>query len=85
MEFYDVTSNSSFRSPRIAAEFVLLASESTKNPFTISKRKTVDDEHTPGIFRLVDIISPNGRNGTQGSFQIKSLSLNCIWRIILFY
>lgn len=69
LEFISLSSNASFESPRIAAEFVLIASESPKSPFTISKRKTVDDEHTPGIFTLVDIVTPNGLNGTQGTFN----------------
>lgn len=66
MEFVDLSWNSTFASPRIAGEFALVASESPKKPYKISKRKTVDDEHTPGIFTLVDVISPDGGNGTQG-------------------
>lgn len=69
MEFIDLSWNSTFASPRIAAEFALVASESPKKTYKISKRKTVDDEHTPGIFTLVDVISPDGGNGTQGRFD----------------
>lgn len=73
MEFVDLSWNSSNGSPRIAAEFALVASESPKKPYKISKRKTVDDEHTPGIFTLVEVISPDGGNGTQGKFGIVAL------------
>lgn len=67
MEFIDLSWNSSFGSPRIAAEFALVASESPKKPYKITKRKTNDDEHTPGIFTLVDVVSPDASdNGTQG-------------------
>lgn len=71
MEFVNLSWNSSIASPRIAAEFALVASESPKKPYKITKRKTVDDEHTPGIFTLVDVISPEGGNdnGTQGKFD----------------
>lgn len=76
MEFVDLSWNSTYSSPRIAAEFALVASESPKKPFKITKRKTVDDEHTPGIFTLVDVISPDaGDNGTQGSYlQFRPIS-----------
>lgn len=67
IEFINLSSNASFESPRIAGEFVLVASESPKNPFTINKKKTIDDEHTPGTFTLVEIVTPNGLNGTQGT------------------
>lgn len=70
MEFVDLSWNSSFASPRIAAEFALVASEPPNKPYKITKRKTVDDEHTPGIFTLVDVISPDGSNGTQGNPSI---------------
>lgn len=67
MEFVNLTTKAAFASPRIAAEFVLVANEtSTAQPFTVSEHKTIDDEHTPGIFKLMDIISPDGVNGTQG-------------------
>lgn len=49
MEFIELTpTNSGWKSLRVGAEFVLVASEVNKNPFTINKRKTVDDENTPG-------------------------------------
>lgn len=76
LEFVDLLSTASFGSPRIAGEFVLVASESNKRKFSINKRKTIDDEHTPGIFTLVDIMSPDGLNGTQGLyFELKILRL----------
>lgn len=69
MEFIDLAWNSAFASPRIAAEFALIASESPKKPYKITKRKTADDEHTPGIFTLIDVISPEDGNGTQGTLN----------------
>lgn len=76
MEFINLSSNKTFESPRIGAEFILLATESTNNPFTITKRKTVDDEHTPGTFTLIDIISPDARNGTQGTIHFLLVHLS---------
>lgn len=67
IEFLSLTSNASFESPRIAAEFVLVADESPSSPFKIEKLKTIDDEHTPGIFTLIDVVSPGSHNGTHGN------------------
>lgn len=58
-----MATNKSFDKLRIAAEFVMIAGESPTHNFTINKRKTVDDEHTPGTFTLVDIMSSNGTLG----------------------
>lgn len=67
MEFIDLTSRAAFDKPRVAVEFVLVASESPKNPFTVSKRKTIDDEYAARVFTLIDVVSPDGLNGTQGN------------------
>lgn len=66
LELIDLTPNATISDLRVAAEFVMVTSESPKGSFAIKERKTVDDEHTPGTFRLVDIVSPDGDNGTQG-------------------
>lgn len=61
-----INSNHSFPSTRLAAEFILIADESKKQPFILSERKTLDDEHTPGIFKLIDITSPESFLGSRG-------------------
>lgn len=69
IEFVNLTVvNASFGSPRIAMEMALIANETTTRPFIISERKTINDEYTPGTFKLIDIVSPDGANGTQGEF-----------------
>lgn len=80
MELIDLTSNKTFHALRVAAEFVMVASESSKNNFNIKERRTVDDEHTPGTFKLVDIVSPDGENGTQGNQINPNYSSNFIMR-----
>lgn len=79
IEFVNLSSNKTFESPRIAAEFVLIASQSPKNAFNVSKRKTVDDEHTPGTFTLVDIVTPGENQGT--SFAINLFQSNFIFQL----
>lgn len=68
MEFFELATNKSFPQPRLAAEVVFMVDEkSTGNQtFKISKRKTLDDEHTPGIFELIDISSPESFMASRG-------------------
>lgn len=78
IEFVNLTvANASIGSPRIAMEMALIANETTTRPFTISERKTLNDEHTPATFKLIDIVSPDGTNGTQGEF-LSRLHVYCI-------
>lgn len=79
IEFVKLTSKPSSPStlphiehPRIAAEFLLMANESNQKSFTVSTRKTLDDEHTPGIFELIDIISPNSLMAAKGLYSQKT-------------
>lgn len=57
---------------RIAAEIILIASElDQEKSFVVSTRKTLDDEHTPGIFELIDITSPESYTAARGLFFFK--------------
>uniref|UniRef100_A0A2M3Z6D0 Putative lysosomal transcription factor n=1 Tax=Anopheles braziliensis TaxID=58242 RepID=A0A2M3Z6D0_9DIPT len=49
-----------FSNPRFAIELVFVVSEQRvqNSEFQVTKRKTLDDEHTPGIFEIVDVMSP---------------------------
>lgn len=68
IEFVNLTA---INSSRIAIEMALIANETKTRPFTISVRKTLNDEHTPGTFKLIDIVSPiDGANGTLGEYSI---------------
>lgn len=82
IEFVNLTANASFDSPRVAAEFVLVANETSTRPFTISERKTVDDEHTPGTFKLIDVVSPDGVNGTQGTYTRLIQNKNFVFELL---
>lgn len=74
MEFFQLATNSSFQKPRLAAEVILIVDEANigNQTFKISKRKTLDDEHTPGIFELIDISSPESFMASRGLFLIIS-------------
>lgn len=52
-----------FAASRFAVEIVLVATEETitnssERSFAVKLRKSLDDEHTPGVFNIVDICSP---------------------------
>uniref|UniRef100_A0A336LLA7 CSON010963 protein n=1 Tax=Culicoides sonorensis TaxID=179676 RepID=A0A336LLA7_CULSO len=50
----------SFHAPRLAMEMIFATSDlkSSNETFHITKRRTLDDEHTPGIFELDTLLSP---------------------------
>lgn len=62
--------NESWKGARYAAEMVMVASEdkSNKPGFVMQKRKSLDDEHTPGIFELIEIASPKSYVGGDGKY-----------------
>lgn len=63
----NITSN--YTHPRIAITFLLVSSESkSEGSFKLKKRRNLDDEFTPGIFDVFDVVSPRSTNGTQGAF-----------------
>lgn len=51
-----------FKAPRFAVELAFMTSDSklTNNSFRMSRRRTLDDEHTPGIFELDNLQSQSG-------------------------
>lgn len=62
--------NDTYKSARFAIEVVLVDGErkSSRSQFTIQKRKSMDDSHTPGIFELVEIASTESLIGASGKF-----------------
>lgn len=61
--------NSSFKNPRFAAEFVIVSDESKlqNQSFDVHSKKSLDDEHTPGIFEIVEIASPKSFMANEGN------------------
>ena len=67
--------NSTFNAPRFAAELVFISSEErassnddTQHRFNIHEKRSLDDEHTPGIFELIEIASPQSYTASRGNF-----------------
>lgn len=60
--------NSTFKNARFAAEFVVVSAEPKSNnqSFTVHSKKSLDDEHTPGIFEIIEIASPKSLMANEG-------------------
>lgn len=58
-----------FSSPRVAIELLMTSSEDkTEGKFKLNKRRNLDDEFTPGIFDVYNIVSPRSFNDSRGAF-----------------
>ncbi|XP_058129533.1 glycosylated lysosomal membrane protein-like [Anopheles ziemanni] len=60
-----------FANPRFAVELLFVVSEqaAVSSHFEVTKRKTLDDEHTPGIFEIVDVLSPGAFTFSAGGYM----------------
>lgn len=61
--------NSSFSSSRFAVGVLIASSDKANTTATIISRKSLDDEHSPGIFTLVDLQTPMAESGKGGYLQ----------------
>lgn len=58
-----------YSSARVAVEFLAVSSENkSEGTFRLNKRRNLDDEFTPGIFDVYDIVSPRSDNDSRGAF-----------------
>lgn len=60
-------------SVRYGIEVMLVSAEPDKlqtETFTIHNKKSLDDEHTPGIFELIEIASPESFIAAKGEWKI---------------
>lgn len=61
--------NSSYNQPRIAIEMMMSSDEDkSEGSYKINRIRNLDDEFTPGIFDVYNIVSPRSHNDTKGSF-----------------
>lgn len=60
---------SEYTTPRVAIEFLTVSSENkSEGSFRLKKRRNLDDEFTPGIFDVYDIVSPQSHSDATGAF-----------------
>lgn len=61
--------SSSYKNPRIAFELFMVSSENkTEGSYTMNRVRNLDDEFTPGIFDVYNLVSPRSVNDIKGSF-----------------
>lgn len=62
--------SSKFDRPRFAVELLFVVSEQAVagTDFEITKRRSLDDEHTPGIFEIIDVLSPGAFKFSTGGY-----------------
>lgn len=61
--------HSNYSSPRIAIELLMISSEeSSEGPFQMDRIRNLDDEFTPGIFDVYNIVSPRSKKSSSGGF-----------------
>lgn len=60
---------SNFSSPRIAIELLTISSEDEREgSYKLNRIRNLDDEFTPGIFDVYNLLSPRSDNNTKGGF-----------------
>lgn len=61
--------NSTYNSPRIAFQLLLVSDEAkSEGSYTINRLRNLDDEFTPGIFDVYNLVSPRSSSDKKGSF-----------------
>jgi Lysosomal transcription factor, NCU-G1 len=73
-----------YSSPRVAFEFLTVSSENkNEGAFRLKRRRNLDDEFTPGIFDVYDIVSPRSHNASKGAFyQYRPVCYTTKWRTV---
>lgn len=73
-----------YSSPRVAFEFLTVSSEDkSEGAFRLKRRRNLDDEFTPGIFDVYDIVSPRSHNDSHGAFyQYRPVCYTTKWRTV---
>ncbi|XP_049791117.1 glycosylated lysosomal membrane protein-like [Schistocerca nitens] len=68
MVFDRLTTDPSFNNSRFAVEFVIVSQDQRNGTMIVDVRKSLDDEHTPGVFTLVDVESPSSHSRSSGGY-----------------
>lgn len=78
----NLTSN--YSSPRVAIQFLIVSSEDkSAGSFRLNKRRNLDDEFTPGIFDVFDVVSPrSSKENRWAFFQYRPVCYTTKWRTV---
>ncbi|GBP21885.1 Glycosylated lysosomal membrane protein A [Eumeta japonica] len=64
----NVTTWKGYNSSRLALGMCLLSTDGIDDTMRLSVRKSLDDEHTPGVFEIIEIKTPESYNHGDGGF-----------------
>ncbi|PSN45259.1 hypothetical protein C0J52_10341 [Blattella germanica] len=65
----DLKTNSTFSNSRYAVDVLLASNDKANSTAIIDPKKSLDDEHSPGVFTLVDLQTPMASSGRGGYLQ----------------
>ncbi|XP_059062089.1 glycosylated lysosomal membrane protein A-like [Achroia grisella] len=64
----NLTCSEDYEASRFALHFLLVSTDKKNDTMNYTMRKSLDDEHTPGVFEIVEIVTPASRRGEGGGF-----------------
>lgn len=72
----------SFEKSRYGISLVTISSDPSNSTMVLNVKKTLDDEHDPGVFSIVEVTSPEARSPTDNVDLVKGGYIQ--WRPIVF-
>ncbi|KAJ8714378.1 hypothetical protein PYW07_002603 [Mythimna separata] len=64
----NLTSSEDYNASRFAIHFLMVSTDDRSDSMTYSMRKSLDDEHTPGVFEIFEIKTPKSSRSDDGGF-----------------
>uniref|UniRef100_A0A1E1WLR1 Lysosomal protein NCU-G1 n=1 Tax=Pectinophora gossypiella TaxID=13191 RepID=A0A1E1WLR1_PECGO len=64
----NVTSSRAYNASRFALHLLLVSTDPAGDTMRYSMRRSLDDEHTPGVFEIVEIKTPESSRNSDGGF-----------------
>ncbi|CAK1542374.1 unnamed protein product [Leptosia nina] len=64
----NLTTSRGFNASRYALHFLLASTDYPADTMHYTMRKSLDDEHTPGVFEIIEIKTPSLYNNNQGGY-----------------
>ncbi|CAK9824039.1 Glycosylated lysosomal membrane protein [Anthophora retusa] len=83
----NIQTNESFSNSRFAIELLVVGEGNPNIPMFVNPKKSVDDEHTPGIFEVVEVRTPPYKSmdnyRTEGAYlQWRPVSYTSVSRVV---
>lgn len=69
VQLVNFTESPGFNASRFALRLVLASSDNSSTTWTKDMRKSLDDEHTPGVFEIIEMRSARARDGAFVQFR----------------